>query len=145
MEAPIATLYSDLVLAQVPLPEDPPIKTFEYGSLAQASGMNIRQIVKLKQGLDKENATKINKLIKSQKLKVQSQIQGDQLRVTAKKIDDLQKVIQIIKDENLKKPIEEMKIHEKVSSSMTCHLGLFSMLRKFRFVNLFFSLMKLIM
>tara|TARA_Y100000814_G_C12058417_1_gene308642 strand:+ start:26 stop:517 length:492 start_codon:yes stop_codon:yes gene_type:complete len=82
------------------------IKTFEYGSIEQASGMNIRQIVKLKQGIDKENATKINKLIKSQKLKVQSQIQGDQLRVTAKKIDDLQKVIQIIKDENLTLPLQ---------------------------------------
>ena len=82
------------------------IKTFEYGNIEQASGMNIRQIVKLKQGIDKDNATKINKLIKNQKIKVQSQIQGDQLRVTGKKIDDLQKVIQIIKEQNLSLPLQ---------------------------------------
>ena len=82
------------------------VKTFEYGNIEQASGMNIRQIVKLKQGIDKDSATKINKLIKTQKLKVQSQIQGDQLRVTGKKIDDLQKVIQIIKEQNLSLPLQ---------------------------------------
>ena len=82
------------------------IKTFEYGNIEQASGMNIRQIVKLKQGIDKDNATKINKLIKNQKIKVQSQIQGDQLRVTGKKIDDLQKVIQIIKEQNISLPLQ---------------------------------------
>ena len=82
------------------------IKTFDYGSIEQASGMSIRQIVKLKQGIDKDNATKINKLIKSQKLKVQSQIQGDQLRVTGKKIDDLQEVIQLIKEKNISLPLQ---------------------------------------
>ena len=82
------------------------IKTFDYNPIEQAAGMSVRQIVKLKQGIDKESATKINKLIKSQKLKVQSQIQGDQLRVTGKKIDDLQKVIQIIKEQNMSLPIQ---------------------------------------
>ena len=82
------------------------IKTFEYGNIEQASGMNIRQVVKLKEGIDKDSATKINKLIKTQKLKVQSQIQGDQLRVTGKKIDDLQKVIQIIKEQNISLPLQ---------------------------------------
>ena len=82
------------------------IKTFDYGNIEQASGMSIRQTVKLKQGIDKDNATKINKLIKNQKMKVQSQIQGDQLRVTGKKIDDLQKVIEIIKQENLGLPLQ---------------------------------------
>ena len=82
------------------------IKTFDYGGIEKAAGMTIRQIVKLKQGIDKENSTKINKLIKSQKLKVQSQIQGEQLRVTGKKIDDLQKVIEIIKDEHMSLPLQ---------------------------------------
>ena len=82
------------------------IKTFDYGQIEKAAGMTIRQIVKLKQGIDKENSTKINKLIKSQKLKVQSQIQGDQLRVTGKKIDDLQKVIEIIKEQNIRLPLQ---------------------------------------
>ena len=83
------------------------IKTFDYGEIEQASGMTIRQIIKLRQGIDKENATRINKLIKSQKkIKVQSQIQGGQLRVTGKKIDDLQKIIEIIKNQNLSLPIQ---------------------------------------
>ena len=82
------------------------IKTFEYGSLEQASGMSVRQTIKLRQGIDKDNATKINKLIKSQKIKVQSQIQGDQLRVSGKKIDDLQEIIQIIKEENVNLPLQ---------------------------------------
>ena len=82
------------------------IKTFEYGSLEQASGMSVRQTIKLREGIDKDNATKINKLIKSQKIKVQSQIQGDQLRVSGKKIDDLQDIIQIIKEENVDLPLQ---------------------------------------
>ena len=82
------------------------IKTFDYGPIEKAAGMTIRQIVKLKQGIDKENSTKINKLIKSQKLKVQSQIQGEQLRVTGKKIDDLQKIIEIIKDQHMSLPLQ---------------------------------------
>ena len=82
------------------------IKTFDYGQIEKAAGMTIRQIVKLKQGIDKENSTKINKLIKAQKLKVQSQIQGDQLRITGKKIDDLQKVIEIIKQQNISLPLQ---------------------------------------
>ena len=82
------------------------IKTFEYGSLEQASGMSVRQTIKLRQGIDKDNATKINKLIKSQKIKVQSQIQGDQLRVSGKKIDDLQEIIRIIKEKNVDLPLQ---------------------------------------
>ena len=82
------------------------IKTFEYKDIEQATGMSIRQIVKLKEGIDKDSASKINKLIKSQKIKVQSQIQGDQLRVTGKKIDDLQKIIEIIKEENPSLPLQ---------------------------------------
>ena len=82
------------------------IKTFNYSNIEQASGMSVRQVVKLKQGIDKDNATKINKLIKNQKLKVQSQIQGNQLRVTGKKIDDLQKVIDLIKQENIEVPLQ---------------------------------------
>ena len=82
------------------------IKTFDYGSIEQASGMSIRQVVKLKQGIDKDNATKINKFIKNQKLKVQSQIQGEQLRVTGKKIDDLHKIIELIKQENTELPLQ---------------------------------------
>ena len=81
------------------------IKTFSYSPPEQASGMRVRINVSLQAGIDKENATKINKLIKSKKLKVQSQIQGEKLRVTGKKIDDLQEVIQVVKDENFALPL----------------------------------------
>jgi len=81
------------------------VKTFKYSDPIQASGMRIRVNVKLQEGIDKENATKINKLIKSHKLKVQSQIQGEKLRVSGKKIDSLQEVIQIVKEQNYPLPL----------------------------------------
>ena len=82
------------------------IKTFKYSKQEQASGMRIKQLVYLQEGIDKDNGTKINKLIKSHKLKVQSQIQGDKLRVTGKKIDDLQAVIKIVKEKNISLPVQ---------------------------------------
>ena len=81
------------------------VKTFKYSNPEQASGMRVRIHVNLQEGIDKENATKINKLIKSKKLKVQSQIQGEKLRVTGKKIDDLQQVIQLVKEQNYPLPL----------------------------------------
>ena len=60
----------------------------------------------MKEGIGKELTKKINKLIKGAKLKVQTQIQGDQLRVTAKKIDDLQAVIQLTKEADLSTPLQ---------------------------------------
>ena len=82
------------------------IRAFKYSNPEQASGMRIRQLVSLQEGIDKENGTKINKLIKSHKLKIQSQIQGDKLRITGKKIDDLQEVIQIVKDQKIPLPLQ---------------------------------------
>ena len=55
----------------------------------------------MREGIDRDRAKKINKMIKDKKLKVQSQIQGEQLRVTGKKIDDLQSVISMLKGANL--------------------------------------------
>ena len=69
------------------------LKTFKYSEIEKGSGTTLRQKVDLKEGISKENAKKINKLIKDSKLKVQSQIQGEQIRVTGKKIDDLQSII----------------------------------------------------
>jgi uncharacterized protein YajQ (UPF0234 family) len=63
--------------------------------------MTVRQKVELQEGISKENAKKVNKMIKESKLKVQSQIQGEQIRVTGKKIDDLQSIIAFLKKENL--------------------------------------------
>jgi len=68
--------------------------------------MTVRQKVELQEGISKENAKKVNKMIKESKLKVQSQIQGEQIRVTGKKIDDLQSIIAFLKKENLDIPLQ---------------------------------------
>tara|TARA_Y100001934_G_C12037751_1_gene624553 strand:- start:300 stop:791 length:492 start_codon:yes stop_codon:yes gene_type:complete len=73
------------------------IKIFDFGVIENAAGMSVRQTVTLQEGISKENAKKINTFIKGLKLKVQSQIQGEQLRVTGKKIDDLQQIINELK------------------------------------------------
>tara|TARA_B100000131_G_C18008361_1_gene569425 strand:+ start:114 stop:605 length:492 start_codon:yes stop_codon:yes gene_type:complete len=77
------------------------LKVYDFKEEEKASGMMVRQYVNLKEGISKENSKKINKFIKEYKLKVQSQIQGEQLRVTSKKIDDLQEVIKRLDAEKI--------------------------------------------
>lgn len=81
------------------------IACMEVGD-AKSSGKMVRQEITLKQGLDSLLAKKIVKLIKDKKLKVQAAIQGDKVRVTGKKRDDLQEVIQMLKDEKLEMPLQ---------------------------------------
>ena len=66
----------------------------------------LKQKVTLRSGLSKEEAKKITQLIKNSGLKVQPEIQDDQVRVTAKKIDDLQEVIAAVKQANLGIPLQ---------------------------------------
>jgi uncharacterized protein YajQ (UPF0234 family) len=73
------------------------LKALDYGKVEDASGGMKRQTITLKQGIPSEKGKEINKIIKELKLKVQSQIQEDQVRVTGKKLDDLQAVIQELK------------------------------------------------
>jgi cyclic-di-GMP-binding protein len=73
---------------------------------AKPSGKGMRQEIIMKQGLDSAVAKKIVKLIKDKKLKVQAAIQGDQVRVTGKKRDDLQEVIQMLREEKLEIPLQ---------------------------------------
>ncbi|HZG86780.1 YajQ family cyclic di-GMP-binding protein [Paenibacillus sp.] len=80
------------------------IKNMDFGKIEPASGGTVRQNVKLKQGIGQEDAKKINILIRDSKLKVKSQIQGDQLRVTGKSKDDLQAVIALLRGADL--PLE---------------------------------------
>ncbi len=82
------------------------LKCLDYGKEEAASGDTLRQIIKLKNGIDKEAAKKVTKVIKDSGLKVQSQIQDEQVRVTAKKIDDLQALIAILKKENVGIPLQ---------------------------------------
>ncbi|MDQ0174678.1 YajQ family cyclic di-GMP-binding protein [Bacillus chungangensis] len=81
-----------------------PVKNIHYGKLENAFGGTVRQKAALVQGIDKDNAKTINILIKNSKLKVKSQIQEDQIRVTGKNRDDLQQIISIIRGAEL--PIE---------------------------------------
>ncbi|WP_054951492.1 YajQ family cyclic di-GMP-binding protein [Numidum massiliense] len=77
------------------------LKSVQYGKVEPASGGNVRQRATLLQGIDQDNAKKINKAIRDSKLKVKGQIQGDQLRVSGKSKDDLQKVIALVKEMDL--------------------------------------------
>jgi hypothetical protein len=65
-----------------------------------------KQVISIKQGVDTETAKKIVKLIKDTKLKLQASIQGDQVRVTGKKRDDLQQVMVILKEQKLGLPLQ---------------------------------------
>ena len=78
-----------------------PLKIYDFLEEEKASGMMVRQYVNLKEGISRDNSKKINKLIKEYRLKVQSQIQGEQLRVTSKKIDELQEVMKRLNAEKL--------------------------------------------
>ena len=82
------------------------IKTYKYNSIEKASGGTVRQQIDLQSGISKEIAKKINVLIKDMKLKVNSQIIGEKLRVTAKKIDHLQDVIHELKNKNIEIPLQ---------------------------------------
>ena len=76
------------------------IKSLEEGKLIP-NGKLMQQKLLIRQGIDKENTKKIVKLIKEKKLKVQASIQGEQVRVTAKKRDDLQAVMALLREQDL--------------------------------------------
>jgi len=71
-----------------------------------ASGGRLKQKIDLQSGISKENAKKITTLIKDSKLKVNAQIQDEQVRIQAPKIDDLQAVIKLVKDADLDFPTQ---------------------------------------
>jgi uncharacterized protein YajQ (UPF0234 family) len=71
-----------------------------------ASGKQVRQTVRLKHGLDSAQCKSIVKSIKERKLKVQAQIQGEQVRVTGKKRDDLQQVIALLREGDFGAPLQ---------------------------------------
>jgi uncharacterized protein YajQ (UPF0234 family) len=73
------------------------LRLLDYGKQIEGSGNALRQEVTLKNGIDKEEAKKIIKLIKDSKIKVQAQIQDEQVRVTGKSIDDLQETIRTLR------------------------------------------------
>ena len=76
------------------------IKNLEYGKVESAAGGMVRQSIRIKQGIEADVAKKITKDIKESKLKVQTQLQDDQVRVSGKKIDDLKAVIALLKSKD---------------------------------------------
>jgi len=80
--------------------------SLDYQKEEPAAGQSVRQTVKIKEGIDKELAKKLVKEIKDAKFKVRAAIQGDELRVTGKKRDDLQEVIAFIKGLKIEQPLQ---------------------------------------
>ncbi|TND08521.1 MAG: hypothetical protein FD123_2317 [Bacteroidetes bacterium] len=81
-------------------------RCLDEGKEQYASGNMVRKDVKVKEGIDKESGRKILKDIKDSKLKVQAQMMDDQVRVTGKKIDDLQAVIALLRRGNYDLPLQ---------------------------------------
>jgi uncharacterized protein YajQ (UPF0234 family) len=77
------------------------LKFLEYGKIESSLGGSVKQDITLKQGIPQEKAKEINNMIRDKKMKVQTQIQGDQIRVSSKSKDDLQAVMQAIRAANL--------------------------------------------
>jgi cyclic-di-GMP-binding protein len=95
------------VLEEKLVRRDVSLKTLDPKGIEEASKGSARQKVLLKAGIDQDSGKKINKLIKDLNLKgIQSQIQGDQVRVTGKKRDDLQAIIAACKEADLGLPLQ---------------------------------------
>jgi len=94
LKSVIDILQSKLVKRGIPL------KALAYGKVEQAAGGTVRQTLTLQQGIPQDKAKEIVKLVKDTKLKVSAEIQKDQVRVRAKKIDDLQSVITTLKEKD---------------------------------------------
>lgn len=82
------------------------LKALDYGKIEQAAGSTVKQVVTLQQGIPIEKSKEIVKIIKETKMKVQAEIQKDQVRVKGKKIDDLQAIMSVIKGKDLAIHIE---------------------------------------
>jgi hypothetical protein len=81
------------------------LKVFKFGNAEPASGGRYRQVIDLQKGLNEDLARNLNKEIRTNFPKVQVQIQGDALRITAKSKDDLQRVIQFLRGKEDSLPV----------------------------------------
>ncbi|HVN84862.1 MAG TPA: YajQ family cyclic di-GMP-binding protein [Candidatus Binatia bacterium] len=100
VKATVEVLQEKLSRRQVPL------KALVYGAIEPAGGGRAKQTITVQQGIATEKARDIVKEIKDSKLKVQAQIQGDQVRVTGKKRDDLQAAIALLKQHDFGLPLQ---------------------------------------
>ena len=81
-------------------------KALDHGEMESALGGRAKQEITLTAGISTEKAKEINRDIKDSKLKVQTQIQGEQIRVSAKKIDDLQEVMKLLREKEYSLPLQ---------------------------------------
>jgi cyclic-di-GMP-binding protein len=101
LRALLQVLEEKMVRRQVSL------KAFDNGKIEEAAKNTVRQRIAINAGISSDHAKKINKAIKDMNLKgVSSQTQGDQLRVSGKKRDDLQNVIQALKEADFGIPLQ---------------------------------------
>jgi len=100
VKAVVDVLQSKLVRRGVSL------KSLKYAPIEPAAGGRARQVIEIQQGIDPERAREIVKVIKDSKLKVQAQIQADQVRVSGKKKDDLQEVIRLLREQDFGLPLQ---------------------------------------
>ena len=82
------------------------VRFLDIGELQKIGGDKVKKLVKVRNGIESELAKKIQRLIKDSKLKVQAAIQGDQVRVTGKKRDDLQDVMALLRGAELEMPLQ---------------------------------------
>ena len=82
------------------------LKSLDPQQPQQAGGNMWRQVIKLKEGVSKEKAKEIVKAVKDSKIKVQASIQGDTVRVSGKKRDDLQETIALLKEKDFDLPLQ---------------------------------------
>jgi uncharacterized protein YajQ (UPF0234 family) len=75
------------------------VRFLDVGTVQKAGGDKVRQVIKVRSGIEPETGKKIQRLIKDSKMKVQAAIQGDAVRVTGAKRDDLQAAMALIKKE----------------------------------------------
>jgi uncharacterized protein YajQ (UPF0234 family) len=81
------------------------VRFLDKGDVQKAGGDKVKQVVKVRSGIESEQAKKIQKLIKDSKLKVQASIQGDAVRVTGKDRDVLQEAIALVRKEMADLPL----------------------------------------
>ena len=82
------------------------VRFLDIGKVEKMGGDKVKQVIKIKNGIESDAAKKIQRIIKDSKIKVQASIQGDALRVTGAKRDDLQGTIALLKKEVTDLPLE---------------------------------------
>lgn len=78
-----------------------PVKALQHGTIVSSLGGTVKQSITIQQGIPKEKTKEIVKILKDLKLKIQTQIQNDQIRVVGKSKDDLQSVMKHLRESNL--------------------------------------------